>query len=85
MKKAKIFLIALTMTVAVGGALAFKTKTLHWFAFCDRISLVCTLQSFKALQTTEEGNVAVNYDVYGKPCIVENGTLTCTTLVTTSP
>jgi hypothetical protein len=79
MKKAKIFLTALTVLAIVGGALAFKARGLSTFGVCNTATNFCDLNTFQALQTTAGGTVQVQYDLSTKPCI--NGI--CTTKVTT--
>ena len=80
MKKAKIFLTALSVLAVVGGALAFKAKTLNWFAVCDKAQGICTSLSFQSFATTAQGNIPATFDAYGKPCQIIDGNLTCTTL-----
>jgi hypothetical protein len=86
MKKAKIFLTALTVLAVVGGALAFKAKTNAWFGACDITAGVCTLTSFRTTLTTDEGINKVPFDEVTKSCTTTEigGPLTCETFVTTS-
>ena len=76
MKKARIFLTALVVLAVAGGALAFKTKQLFWYAKCDIPSQRCTLESFQSLATTDGGNLDAQFDVYDHACIDNK----CTTL-----
>ncbi|MCS3800121.1 hypothetical protein [Niastella sp. OAS944] len=89
MKKAKIFLTALTVLAVVGGALAFKAKQPRQFAFCNTASGICELNTFTTftIKETQSGGAPADYDVLGHACVstIPNGPLvTCTTLTTTT-
>jgi len=69
MKKAKIFLSALTVLAVVGSALAFKAKTGNIFAkVCNTSLHQCLIDTFHAQETTVSGATNANYDVLGAPC-----------------
>jgi len=69
MKKAKIFLSALTVLAVAGSALAFKAKTGNIFARgCDIPSQLCILNTFLAQATTGLGVTNANFDILGAPC-----------------
>jgi len=80
MKKAKIFLTGLAVLAVVGGALAFKAKTLVKFATCDTIAKVCTSTPFFKFETTDPNGVHADYDLFNAPCKKINNVWTCTTL-----
>lgn len=81
MKKAKIFLTALTVLAVVGGALAFKAKTFNKFArACDIPQGICILQSFSSQATTLNGTLPADFVPYGKACTSD---LDCTSTKTT--
>jgi hypothetical protein len=88
MKKAKIFLTALTVLAVVGGALAFKVKTENVFAVCDTAVGKCILEPTTKFETTTTLGVHADYDLFGKDCIstIPGGPLvTCTTLTIANP
>ena len=78
MKKAKIFLTVLTVLAIVGGALAFKTRTLFQYYVCDVPSQKCIIPFTTTFETTEGGFVFVLYDILNAPC--KEGNI-CETLV----
>lgn len=85
MKKAKIFLTALTVLAVVGGALAFKAKTQREFAKCNvnAVPKICELQTttFK-YDFTPSGGFITEYDLLGNPCVQDaSGVWTCTARV----
>jgi len=82
MKKAKIFLTALTVLTVVGGTLAFKAKGINTFArVCDIPSQTCILSTFTTTQiNTDQGPALTTYDLFGAPCKPGNK---CLTFVTT--
>jgi hypothetical protein len=82
MKKAKIFLTALTVLAVVSGALAFKAKGLYAYYTCDRDVLLCTIPVTTTFRTTLGGTQLVSYDVFNAPC--KAGDI-CQTKVTVSP
>jgi hypothetical protein len=67
MKKAKIFLTALTVLAVVGGALAFKAKTANIFYTCDPAIGLCTIPVTTTFQTLG-GSTVVDYDVLNAIC-----------------
>jgi len=83
MKKAKIFLTALSVLAVVGGAFAFRAKQVATFArVCDIPSQTCILSTFTTTQTTTDIAPALtNYDLFGAPCKTGNK---CATFTTTS-
>ena len=67
MKKAKIFLTALTVFAVVGGALAFKVRHNTKFYSCsDR--LLCEIFVTETNWTTLDGTIPVQVDELNKPC-----------------
>jgi hypothetical protein len=83
MKKTKIFLTALTVLAVEGGALAFKLIPAGLIATCDTNPTVlkCVLEpTYTTFMTYHTGEI-VDYDVYGKDCVIdpESGNYTCTT------
>lgn len=85
MKKAKIFLTALTVLAVVGGALAFKAKQTKAFYQCDLDAnpKVCTINpSVYTFVTTTNDGTEIPYDEFNKPCVQIAGAWTCTTLTT---
>lgn len=87
MKKAKIFLTALTVLAIAGGAIAFKARMPRLFAYCNVIDLKCDLSTFTSFEaTTVIGGTYVPYDELNRPCVFDQGihTYTCKTQVTFS-
>jgi len=86
MKKAKIFLTALTVLAVVGGALAFKARVAKQFFACNTISGKCTLNptTLTRVTTTNIGGSKILYDRFNRDCVndPEFG-FVCTTLTTT--
>lgn len=85
MKKARTFLIALSVLTVVGGALAFKAKVPQQFAQCNLANLVCELNTTTLLSTTTAvGGQVIPYRELSKPCTFTQNVWTCTTRVTIS-
>jgi hypothetical protein len=84
MKKARIFLTALTVLAIAGGALAFKAKGLpREFAQCNTVNLKCEINTITTnWATTEIGGFNISYNELGAPCALDQGTYTCTARVT---
>jgi hypothetical protein len=82
MKKAKIFLTALTVLAVVGGALAFKLTPDQQIGKCDTSLPVpkCSLDPiFSTFATSPTGQV-IEYDFVGNNCFkLPSGLYTCTT------
>lgn len=88
MKKAKIYLTALTMLAVIGGALAFKAKVSKIFATCNTMVEKCIMDPFTTFQTTTQaGGFKVTYNEYNAPCVYDQleNKWTCTTRVTIAP
>ena len=71
MKKAKIFLTALTVLAVVGGSLAFKAKTKRIFAErCDNILPVprCNQDTFTSFATTTDIGFTAAFDQVNAIC-----------------
>ena len=82
MKKAKIFLTALTVLTVVGGALAFKARQPHVFYTCDTSKDLCIIPFITTTETTTNvGTEKRFYDKFEAPCDANDQ---CTTLVTTA-
>lgn len=84
MKKAKIFLTALTVVAVAGGALAFKAKQVKSFYKCNTQSHFCEIFSTTAISvtTTASGGAIAQYNEFGAPCTIVQGLETCTTRTT---
>jgi hypothetical protein len=87
MKKAKIFLTALTVLAIAGGAVAFKAKSPKPFYQCQQDIRKCRMnQIVLAVNTTtlDNGDNTIPYDEFNKDCKFNQtfGTWTCTTLTT---
>lgn len=72
MKKAKIFLTALTVLAVVGGALAFKTKTFKQFGTCDLNDKVCSITVTNTQETTTLIGSFRPYDELNATCDEQN-------------
>ncbi|MCS3800125.1 hypothetical protein [Niastella sp. OAS944] len=87
MKKAKIFLTALTVLAITGGGLAFKVTIPIRFAQCDLSSRICKLNTLTTIgiKTTNIGGIIADYDILGKNCVFDPNVreFTCTTQTTT--
>jgi len=69
MKKAKIFLTALTVLAVVGGAVAFKAvKQPFQYYTCNTLNELCEVPFIIATETTIGGIKLVPYAPYGTPC-----------------
>jgi len=68
MKKAKIFLTALTVLAVVGGALAFKTKQLFEYYTCDTVIHSCVIPFTTTFETIFGGTEIKPYDIWAAPC-----------------
>ena len=87
MKKAKIFLTALTVLAVVGGAVAFKAKAPKEFAQCDLSVLNCKINvTTLPVNTTliDNGSNTIQYDLIDTDCKFSQplNRWTCTTLTT---
>lgn len=81
MKKAKIFLTALTVLAVVGGAVAFKARTINTFATCNPANHICEITPFQSLAATTLVGQFAPYDLKGKQCKqTAPGIFTCETL-----
>jgi len=82
MKKAKIFLTALTVLAVVSGALAFKVVK-HSFIYytCNTPSHKCEIPYTITTQTTDGGNKLVTYAPLGQECDADG---MCRTFITTT-
>jgi len=81
MKKAKIFLTALTVLTVVGGTVAFKVvKQPFQYYICDPATNLATIPFTITTETTLGGTTLVPYAPFNTPCI--NGV--CSTLITTT-
>lgn len=85
MKKAKIFLTALAVLTVLGGALAFKAKTLRAFAKCNTNAnpRICELdETTYRYDITPVGGKVINYDLRNNLCVFDDILgWTCTTRV----
>jgi hypothetical protein len=84
MKKAKIFLTALTVLTVAGGALAFKVKTQSTFYTCNLTLKKCVIPVTTTFETTTTPDVGEfrTYDIFNAPC--NDGINECSTFVTAS-
>jgi len=69
MKKAKIFLTALTVLAVVGGAVAFKAvKQPFQYYTCNTLSELCEVPFIITTETTIGGNKLVPYTTFKQEC-----------------
>jgi hypothetical protein len=72
MKKAKIFLTALTVLTVVGGALAFKVKQPHVFYTCNIPQKLCNITFTTVFETVDPLGAHRDYDVLNAFCDENN-------------
>jgi hypothetical protein len=83
MKKAKIFLTALTVLAVAAGVVAFKAKAPQVFGQCDLNTKKCTLnQIITPRNTTLTGPEIFPYDLTSKDCKQVGSIFTCETFTT---
>ena len=81
MKKAKIFLTAMTVLAVVGGALAFKVKQSFDYYTCNIPAKKCSIFATNTFETTFQGTVQRDYNVLNAFCDAQHP---CQTLITES-
>ena len=72
MKKARIFLSALTVLAVLGGVFAFKAKTPATFYTCNITKSLCDIPVTTVQETTTLEGAFRTYDELNVPCDINN-------------